>query len=374
MIAAAAALLVLALDAPPARGPWPRGPYNGPPRGASAWYLALLQRYASGDRASALRESFPAEKILMEIRELARLTAAAERCGSCPLGHLVDTFPFEAAVMLHTDRAFAMSDRGDPDAEAEIALPPRIVEVMPEERRRLFEPRWVRAVALHLGQEGRWELALGLLDPATRRYETDPLLLLAQGALLEARSRLDNDSAPTPDRVNAAGVRQRGERRPGGDEKKLQQEAEKSFRRALAVQPDLHHARVRLGRVLALQDRLDEAARELQAVVAATTDTRELYFAHLFLGFARERAGQPGAAADEYERAVAALPDGQAASVALSHALHRTGRWSASVGALQAGVARAGRRQLVDPWWPYVAGQSEDAGLLLNELRAEVTR
>jgi hypothetical protein len=78
-------------------------------------------------------------------------------------------------------------------------------------------------------------------------------------------------------------------------------------------------------------------------------------------------------AVSEYERALGAVPDGQAAAVALSHALHREGRWPASLESLQRGVVRAGQRLVLDPWWPYVAGQIEDPAELFEELRAEVT-
>jgi hypothetical protein len=39
----------------------------------------------------------------------------------------------------------------------------------------------------------------------------------------------------------------------------------------------------------------------------------------------------------------------------------------------QSGVVRAGRRQTLDPWWRYMAGQTEDSDGL-DQLRAEVSR
>lgn len=60
--------------------------------------------------------------------------------------------------------------------------------------------------------------------------------------------------------------------------------------------------------------------------------------------------------------------------MALSHSLHRRGLVSESVEALRQGVARAGRRAEVDPWWPYLVGQCEDAEALLEALREDASR
>jgi tetratricopeptide (TPR) repeat protein len=345
-----------------------------PPPGPSEWYRELVERYRTGDREGALAEEFPPEKILYgEIDALARLVDGVRRRPSGPIRHRLDTFSFEAAVLLHTDRAFAMFERDDPTAQAELELPPRLVALMDEPARRAFEPRWVRATALELSHQAQWSLALGLLDHASKRYPSDPLLLMARGAVLEARSRLERDTMIDYQRVTQLGLRPDRVRAGPREVRAQLQLAEACYRQALAARPDLQHARVRLGRVLQLLGRSDASIAELQAVVAAAPEARDLYFAHLFLGYAHETAGRLDAAAGEYEQAVRAVPDGQAAAVALSHALHRLGRWPASVDALRSGVDRVGRRMVVDPWWPYVAGQSEDPAALLEALRAEVT-
>lgn len=341
---AVALALILAL-------PWPQlleEAHHGP----SPWYRAVVERYRSGDRKGALAEPFPPEKALYEVSALRRLAEDAQRCSSCAARVQLDAFPLEAAVLLHTERAIDRMERYDSFGPAELEIAPRIVELMPEARRRAFEPRWVQAAALALGKSGKWSLALGLLDPALRRYADDPLLHLARGAALESSAWLNSDEK-----------REASARRAN---------AEKSYRQALALRPGLHEARVRLGRTLQLLGCEDEAVRELQAVVNGAPGTLDRYLAHLFLGRARETAGRVADAVAEYQAALQAEPDGQAAAVALSHALHRAGRGHESVEALRAGVDRAGRRRAIDPWWPYLAGQWDDPDVLLEALRAEV--
>jgi hypothetical protein len=370
----AAALVALAVTA----GGLQPAPPDETVIGPSPWYAKLVEQYRGGDREAAVAEEAPPEKFLYEIEGVARLVEAVRRTPSGPIRHQLDRFPIPAAVMLHTERAFAMLDRYDPAAQAELELPPRLIALMDDAARNAFEPRWVRATALRLSHEGQWALGLDLLEPALKRYPDDPLLLLAKGATIESRARLDPESTLEYQRVTPAGLRR--EKRTAGRREVREQlsRAEACYRRALAARPDLNHARVRLGRVLQLLGHHQASVSELEAVLAAADqgsppEPRDLYLAHLFLGYAHEEAKPLDRAAAEYERALRALPDGQAAAVALSHALHRLGRWPASVAALRAGVDRAGRRLVVDPWWPYLAGQSEDTDALLEALRAEVT-
>jgi tetratricopeptide (TPR) repeat protein len=375
----AALLLGLALAATQERQPEVRSRLlDPPPPGPSEWYRKLVEQYRSGDREAAVAEEAPPEKFLYEINGLARLVAAARRAPSGPVRHGLDTFSIPAAVMLHTERAFALFDRYDPAAEAELDLPPRLIRLMDDAARNPFEPRWVRATALRLSQEGQWALGLALLEPALKRYPDDPLLLLAKGATIESRARLDPGSTVEYQRVTSGGLR-RGEMKSGSREVREQlSRAEACYRRALYVRPELIHARVRLGRVLQLLGRYPASVSELQAVLAAAGPTnvpeaRDLYLAHLFIGYAHEQAGLLDRAAAAYEKAVRAFPDGQAGAVALSHARHRLGLGPASVEALQAGLSRAGRRLVVDAWWPYLAGQCEDTAALYAGLLEELT-
>src|SRR5258705_2940316 len=101
-------------------------------------------------------------------------------------------------------------------------------------------------------------------------------------------------------------------------------EAESAYRKALAAQPDLVEARLRLGRVLTLRGDFDGALREL-AALRSIEDGGFRYLAHLFSGDALERCGRSPAAEQRYIAAFAALPEGQSARLALAHLRHAAG-------------------------------------------------
>lgn len=313
-------------------------------------YAALVERYRSGDHRGAVAEPLAPAQALEHASALKRLAESAQRCPSCEERVRYEAFPFEAAVLLHTDRGIERLDQRDPAGAAELEVASRLVAVMPPPRRTAFEPRWLRAAALALSKRGQWDQALPLLDLGLRLYAGDARLHLAWGAVLESRAWIQDGA--------------------GAD----LSEAEKSYRAALALDPGLAQARVRLGRTLELLGRPKEAATELQAAVKAARSVPDQYLAHLFLGRARESAGDWTGSIAAYDEATRVEPDGQAAAVALSYALDRAGRRRESVEALRAGVARGGGRLEVDPWWPYLAGQCDDSDAMLEALRLEAGR
>jgi thioredoxin-like negative regulator of GroEL len=134
-------------------------------------------------------------------------------------------------------------------------------------------------------------------------------------------------------------------------------EAEQAFREALALAPETHEARLRLGKLLLEEDRVTEAVTLLAEVDAQTTDGRQRYLARLFLGRAADRGGRPEDAIRSYRRALDAWPDSQAARLGLAHALEK----SSGPGAareLVAAVLEASRRpgRPSDPWFLYPIG------------------
>ena len=95
------------------------------------------------------------------------------------------------------------------------------------------------------------------------------------------------------------------------------------FRRSIQSDPALSEARVRLGRVLTLQGRLDEGA-ELLGAARARTDNRILHFwSDLFLGDLEDRRGRLFAAKAAYERARHLYPNAQSALLGLAVATSR---------------------------------------------------
>jgi len=148
-------------------------------------------------------------------------------------------------------------------------------------------------------------------------------------------------------------------------------EAERLFRRALAIDPSLVEARVRLARLLDLRGRHEEAGAELEAALAQHPTGAVAFYAHLFAGRAAHATGRSDEAARHYQGALDIFPDAQSALLAASHlALTRS-----DVPAALVPVAHLGARSnafTADPWWRYHLGAGRDAEGLLTTLWAVV--
>lgn len=100
------------------------------------------------------------------------------------------------------------------------------------------------------------------------------------------------------------------------------------FRRVLEQEPRRAEARLRLGRVLYLLDRTDEARPELERALADARETDNVfsgYLAALFLGQLHEDADRVAEATDQYETALSIYPDGGTARLALGGSVPSSG-------------------------------------------------
>jgi tetratricopeptide (TPR) repeat protein len=153
---------------------------------------------------------------------------------------------------------------------------------------------------------------------------------------------------------------------------KTNAEAERLFRRALAIDPSLVEARVRLARLLDLRGRHEEAGAELETALAQNPTGALAFYAHLFAGRAAQARGRSDEAARHYQGAIDIFPDAQSALLAASHlALLRS-----DVPGTLAPLASLGERSTVftaDPWWQYHLGAGRDAESLLKALWTRVS-
>jgi len=77
------------------------------------------------------------------------------------------------------------------------------------------------------------------------------------------------------------------------------------------------------------------------------------YLAHLFLGDAREQAGDYAGAATQYRAAQAARPASTVARLALARALHAAGARSDAAEGIQKLLLEPPAGTASDPWWSY---------------------
>jgi tetratricopeptide (TPR) repeat protein len=147
-------------------------------------------------------------------------------------------------------------------------------------------------------------------------------------------------------------------------------EAETLFRSALALRPEFPEARLRLGRVLGLLGRHEEAAKELAQAREAMDDALLQYFAALFLGAEDEALGRYDSAREAYERAAAIEPMAQSPWLALSQLARRRGDRASALRALQQMFDLPSTEpERDDPWWQYHVVQARDAADLLDAVR-----
>jgi hypothetical protein len=135
------------------------------------------------------------------------------------------------------------------------------------------------------------------------------------------------------------------------------QQAHMHFSQAVALDPQLVEARVRLARVRTLLGNADAAVPELRAASSAATDPPVRYYAALFLGDAEQALGRYDAAKAAYEHAAALYPASQAPHLGLSLLAREGGDREQAQAALRKFLdVPAQRRSGSDPWWIYFMG------------------
>ena len=147
------------------------------------------------------------------------------------------------------------------------------------------------------------------------------------------------------------------------------EQAERALRDALALDPGLQEARLRLGQLLVDQGRLVQAESLLDQVEADAADDRQRYLARLFLGRLATARGRVDDAVGFYRRALEAWPDSQAARLALAQALERSSGPSVAWPLVAGSLAASGRLDRKrDPWWVYLLGPPGQAHASLSRL------
>ena len=127
-------------------------------------------------------------------------------------------------------------------------------------------------------------------------------------------------------------------------------QAARLFRRALAIDPALAEARVRLAHVLGDDGGHDAAAAELERAMAKPLPPVLDYYAALLTGREARARGRLDAARVAFERAAELYPTAQAPHLGLSELAIARNDPDAALARLQA-RAGAARSDAADPWW-----------------------
>ncbi len=228
-----------------------------------------------------------------------------------------------------------------------------------------FIGQWYRAIGAHFAHGGQFADALRHFQRARRVAGQDAGVLYGEACLQETLG-----APPVQDYVRVTvlpnGLLIRGIESPQSHFRR----AESLLRQALAADPALIEASLRLGRVLTRLEKYDEALSHLRTAMTGSDDRATVYYAHLFAGDANHALGRLDEARRQYEQAIGIYPDSQAARLALGSVLRAIGDRPAALSAIDPMLRTPARGPDDDPWWEYYAGDGAKVGRLLAELRA----
>ncbi len=147
--------------------------------------------------------------------------------------------------------------------------------------------------------------------------------------------------------------------------------AKRHYEKALELQPQHGEARIRLARVLMMDDRTKDALPLLEAPVE-TADSVLSYYRSLFLGRAYDRTGKRAQARQSYEAAAQLFPGAQSPWLALSALAAGIGDAEGSRAALERIIQRT--HALHDPWWHYDACSGRNATRIYQDFAEGAAR
>lgn len=311
--------------------------------GRAAWaqtdYATLIETYQSGD-------------ILTAVTTLAKWPDEQTRAASRSLDVKRSPSLAKAAVMLHTEVAFAL--RPDQRFEHHLTAARHLADRTSDEASAGFVARWRVLAATFEVMDGHIEAAGRELSRAIGKGEHSRHAELMRAALQEIaiRRRMESNlrdswNSPILEReVNALVA---------------------AYSRVVVNHPDFLEARLRLGWALFING--SSAGRtHLEAVATGATRPDLRYLAHLFLAALAEREKRLEEALGEYEAAVAVIADQSAlvGLVTVASALGDDARIQRAKRSMLAPKTRASE----DPWTYYNVGLTGDA--VLDSLRVEV--
>jgi tetratricopeptide (TPR) repeat protein len=275
------------------------------------------------------------------------------------------------AAMLHTDAALRIvgPDEEDGDRRRHVNVAGRMLHASgpPADP---FVPRWYYAVSRALRDRGFFGVAEDLLDRGRSQVPGNPTILFESAAVAETLARgygvsvAATGGIPSIEPDTARNLQRRAARL---------NDAARWLREAVERDDTMLIAQLHLGRVETLRSREKNGLVHLERVFSATTDGATAYLAALFSGAAHERMRRPDAAEASYRQAIARFPAGQAAYLALSEVLQRSGKTGESRAVLHSLLD--GKAGLIrEPWWWYLVDPPGVAEERLAELRREVRR
>jgi tetratricopeptide (TPR) repeat protein len=370
-----------------------------PPDALSQWIEAharAVRLYGRGERDAAIsaiaeRPLPDQRRVVQQVLKLLEARARGEQVKT--LWTLDDA---ATAGALHMDAALSAYRRADRTSMNDLAEHIKLGEAFFGFRRSGDEeahraPRWELAIGLTALADGRFGVAATILDAGCAKYPRFAPLQLACGSAHESMAMFAANPAYQPldardadrgrprvatyydDRPFAVHVHET----PSLARAKAIRSTEISTaRRALerAIRLDAHdaEAHIRVAHLDILEGK-DTAASRLAPIVARTDlDARLGYLARLFLGDLHARLGRIDDARVMLEAAIAIVPSGQSAHIALARAVRTSGDHDQASALLHRMMNAPIKPD--DPMIGYRFGQYWVPDPLIDTLRAEALR
>jgi len=338
-------------------------------------YEAIVRRYLSGDREGAVGDmsAWPEWRMRDEMTALRAFWQKAQTCRPCAASMAWQQIPARAALVLHSDCAQrARRDGNSPRLHESLAV--EIARMLKDDRaQRAFARRWYEAMAGLAQGENRWSEALDWAERGLRDFPDSAEMLLVLGSIEETVGAQASFLETHEALVDPNTRRSRSELLQRREVREHLEKAHRALRSAVAADPTLLEARLRLGRVAWRLGETAEARSVLSDVLAQEPDAAKAFLAHLFLGRLDEDASRLVDAARSYEAALALDPHSQSARLALSHVRLRGGDAPGARADVETTVGSAGRRPHPDALWLYPWGPSVGVEERLETLRREAT-
>ncbi len=349
--------------------------------GLSPDYSEMVRLYASGEHASAVAVlgGFSESRIRQHTRELSEAVVSIRKCPACPTRLAFSRFPVRAALLLHADREI-QEQFSEPVSEqisrCGTGLHATIIEHLAAILL-LIDPNggdFLKPFYVGMAGQAQWSHCISQSQIWARAglkwFARDAALLMALGVATESRAFFT--MAPAPRAVDLPPSAARQHAAAVAELRDLWESARRAFEDAAAVSPDLVEARLRLGRVLWRQGKLEAARASLEAALGRPAGADSQYLAHLFLGRVLEDSRQWPEAEEHYRTALSLQPLSETAAVAVSHLRFLQGDPESARKILREGLEAQHRRTVFDPWVPYLITQTPDGERILAELRQAV--
>jgi tetratricopeptide (TPR) repeat protein len=320
------------------------------PQAKRPLYVDIIELYRRGDDELALKQL--AMLTDSEIR-IGRTALLAELTSATGMSAAGATARIRTAVLLHTVRALSARAHDEvAEYRYQFNFAQEYLELLVSKEGRRVSPfvqTWrLFVIASYHGQVGV-QAARDFGRHARDAHGDSALLLLALGATEEMGWSLHQEEV-APAFVD-------------GDLK----DAERFYRQAIVISPELVEARVRLGRVLAL--RKDDESMKVLEQIGDGVEAPYQYLARLFEGDIYERAGKLAEAERQYLAAVALMPESQSAFVALAHVRHVQGARAQAAQDVRVTTGAKGVPDTADPWFWYSRGTAWRGRVYLDDLR-----